>query len=67
MPPEILWYDEKENFQLEEDIIDGVPVQVMVMSDKNVRIERILSTNPQDYLKMNCQPGAFLQMNRSLE
>lgn len=61
MPPEAIWAMENSSFKLLNQIIDGVPVQVMVTPDGESKIERIFSTNPYDYLKLSCQPGQIVQ------
>ena len=41
--------------------IEGVMVQVSRSNNSELRIERILSTNPKDYLNPKLQPGALIQ------
>jgi hypothetical protein len=58
VPPEILWYEEgKEEVQLIEGAVEGIPVQLKVMSGHNPVVERVLSTDPAHFLKSACQPG----------
>ncbi len=47
--------------ELVESAIEGVPVQIRVVNGKSASVERILSTNPQDYLTGSCQPGQVLE------
>lgn len=58
LPPEIIWHDsEQAKFEIAERVIDNVPVQVMITGDHQVRIERILSTDPRHFLDLPYQPG----------
>ncbi|MGI6589014.1 MAG: YlzJ-like family protein [Peptococcia bacterium] len=60
VPPEILWYEaEKEEVQIIEGTVQGIPVQLKMLRGKNVAIvERILSTDPAHFLNSSCQPGS---------
>ncbi len=40
--------------------VDGVMVQVSRSNNSELRIERILSTNPKDYLNPKLQPGSIV-------
>lgn len=40
--------------------IEGVMVQVSRSNNSEIRIERILSTNPKDYLNPKLQPGSIV-------
>lgn len=40
--------------------VEGVTVQVSKSSNAEIRIERILSTNPKDYLNPKLQPGTIV-------
>lgn len=65
--PEIIWQDSlQEKFQLVEDTIDGISMQILVTPDNLARIERILSTDPQHYLNSAYQPGNYLDYIQSL-
>jgi hypothetical protein len=59
VPPEVLWYEEeREEIQIVEGIVQGIPVQMKVFEGKNVVVvERILSTDPAHFLHSSCQPG----------
>ncbi|MDX9871374.1 MAG: YlzJ-like family protein [Clostridia bacterium] len=62
IPPEILWQDKKEtDYRLVEDAIDGIRMQIMLLPDQTARIERILSTDPQDFLRESCRPGTVIE------
>ncbi len=50
--------DNSSNTNLTEMNVDGVMVQVSRSNNAELRIERILSTNPKDYLNPKLQPGA---------
>lgn len=61
MPVEVIFQNQDQlDYKLVNQVFDGVPVQVMVTSDGIARIERILSTDPQDYLKVALQPGQVI-------
>lgn len=58
IPAELIWQDMDEpQFKLVEHVLNGIPVQVRLIGTKEARVERILSTDPQDYLLASCQPG----------
>lgn len=40
--------------------IDGIKVQVS-QNNSGIRVERIISTNPADYLNPKLQPGSIIQ------
>ena len=40
--------------------VDGVMVQVSRSNNSELRIERILSTNPKDFLNPKLQPGSVV-------
>ncbi|PKM89976.1 MAG: hypothetical protein CVU87_03580 [Firmicutes bacterium HGW-Firmicutes-12] len=62
IPPEIIWQDTNEtDFKIIEEKINGIAVNILVTSDSTARIERILSTDPQDYLKALYQPGLNIE------
>jgi len=59
VPPEMLWHDAKQaDFQLVEEVIAGIPVQIRINPDNSYQVERVLSTDPYDYLQPACQPGS---------
>lgn len=61
VPPDLIWFNEKQSeFRVLEENVNGLTVQVVVSAD-NARIERILSTDPQDYMNVCCQPGVVLE------
>ncbi len=59
IPPEVIWQTVNEKTQqgLEEVVIDNIQIQVSRTEHNQIRIERILSTNPQIYLDKRFQPG----------
>jgi hypothetical protein len=48
--------------RLIETCIDGVMVECQQLEKDTLRVERILSTNPKDFLKPNLQPGTNLRL-----
>lgn len=50
---------------LEEMEIDGVKVQILLQENGEAQIFRVLSTNPQDYLRPDLQPGTILSLGLS--
>lgn len=40
---------------------DGITVQVSQTNNKDYRVERIISTNPSDYLNPRFQPGSIIE------
>ena len=58
----MIWHDEeRDKFEIAEEVINQVPVQVMITGGKNIRIERVLSTDPRHFLDSACQPGQEVQ------
>ncbi|MBZ4654935.1 MAG: YlzJ-like protein [Peptococcaceae bacterium] len=59
VPPELIWQSVNEESQpgLEELVINEVQIQVSRNHHNQIRIERILSTDPQVYLNKRFQPG----------
>jgi hypothetical protein len=61
VPPEVLWYEEeKDNYQISEGAVQGIPVSLKMYDGRTV-VERILSTDPAHYLNQACQPGCEIQ------
>lgn len=62
IPPEVIWSEDgSREYKLEEYVLEGVPVQVMVISGTKARLERILSTDPLHYLNPGLQPGLEIE------
>lgn len=57
LPPELIWQEPAENYKFVEHRINGVLVQVRLIGEREARVERILSTDPGDFLNADCQPG----------
>lgn len=51
----------QEDISYSEMNINGVMVQVSKANNAGFRIERILSTNPKDYLNPKLQPGSMVE------
>jgi hypothetical protein len=66
VPPEVLWYQQNEEIQLVEGIVQGIPVQLKIADGKNAVVERILSTDPAHFLNNSCQPGSEISSNHDL-
>jgi len=49
------------NTSYSEINVDGIMVQVVQTSTEDIRVERIISTNPADYLNPKIQPGSIIQ------
>ncbi len=43
-------------------MIEGVPCEGRVRNDGTVELERLLSTNPMDYMKKSFAPGNILKI-----
>ena len=59
VPPEVIWQSANSETQLslEEMVINDVQIQVSRTPHNRIRIERVLSTDPQVYLDKRFQPG----------
>lgn len=60
MPPQWTLEGFGENYKRIQETIDGVTVELEPAGENAVRIARVISTNPQDYLNPNLQPGRLL-------
>lgn len=60
VPLEMVFPTEVSNAKYEQIQHLGVQMEVEKISDNQCRIVRILSTNPQDYLRSEIQPGTVL-------
>lgn len=62
LPEEVIFQNQNQDeYKLINQVWNGIPVQIMVTKDGTARIERILSTDPQDYLNADLQPGQVLE------
>lgn len=43
-----------------EEVVNGLKMQVLISKEGQIRVERILSTDPQDFLDTKLQPGQLL-------
>ena len=55
--PDFLIFEEAFKPELEELSADGHMVMAQKQEDGSYKIERILSTNPSDFLNPSCLPG----------
>jgi len=53
-----------ESFKLEEVEYRGCLLQIAVDRDKGASIQRIISTDPRDYLNQELQPGTIFSMEK---
>lgn len=53
--------EQEANAGYSEMNVDGVMVQVSQSNNADICVERILSTNPADYLNPKLQPGCIIQ------
>ena len=61
MPVEQIYpHDHQKLTSYYEIMYQGVPVMVEHDGGSNLRIDRILSTNPEDYLHVDIQPGSVI-------
>lgn len=63
--PEIIWQKESDAITAarEEIEYDGILLEVIRCDEKTVIINRIISTNPNDYMKSYLQPGMKMKYN----
>lgn len=62
LPPELIWQEAGDtNYRIVEDSVDGVRMQIMLLGDNRARVERILSTDPRDFLHASNQPGTIIE------
>lgn len=54
-------FNNSTNVSLTDMNINGVMVQVSRSNNQELRVERIISTNPRDYLNPKLQPGSIVQ------
>jgi hypothetical protein len=66
MPLELVFGQEDVSNSYEEVEYDGIKMMVERMSANQCRIVRILSTDPQDYLRGPIQPGVVLTYKPSV-
>lgn len=60
MPMDVIFSQQDINPGFQELSHAGVNLLVQQMPNGQKRIERILSSNPMDYLKQNLQPGILI-------
>jgi hypothetical protein len=53
--------DQQVNSSYSEMSVSGIMMQVSQTNNKDFRVERILSTNPADYLNPRFQPGSIIK------
>ena len=55
--PQLIWATEKDKPVLVEKTLNGVQVLLREETDETWSVQRIISTNPHDYLRPELQPG----------
>lgn len=55
-------FSPKMKLHLEEVTIDGLQVQVFINDNGDAQVFRVISSNPQDYLRPDLQPGMLLTL-----
>jgi len=53
--------EQQSNASYSEMNVDGIMVQVSQNNNADIHVERIISTNPSDYLNPKFQPGCIIQ------
>ena len=62
VPWEDVWEDlEQEPAATVELVVGGVLLQLEPLGDFRGKVVRIISSNPQDYLRPHCQPGVIVR------
>ena len=59
--PEFVFSTQQNNVSYSEMSVDGVKVQISLENNSDFRVERIISTNPNDYLNPKLQPGSIIK------
>jgi hypothetical protein len=54
-------YNNEANTKYSEIYVDGIMVQAVQLNNNDYCINRIISTNPMDYLNPKLQPGSIVQ------
>ena len=64
VPPEIIFENkkDKENYKIKEVQYQGEKLQVMQLENNRLKVQRIISTNPQAYMNPNIQPGTIIKL-----
>ena len=52
--------EQQSSYNYCEMNVDGTMVQISQTSNANIRVERIISTNPSDFLNPKLQPGCII-------
>lgn len=54
-------YNNEANTKYSEIYVDGIMVQAVQLNNSDYCVNRIISTNPMDYLNPKLQPGSIVQ------
>lgn len=55
-------FDQNQSSNSKSEImVNGVMIEVSRVNDSDMRVERIISTNPYDYLNNKIQPGSIIK------
>lgn len=61
MPLELVYPPEEQDFSQQKLITyKGIPMLVSEMEDRSYQVVRVLSSDPQHYLDLSCQPGSMI-------
>jgi len=60
LPPEWKLADLEDASRRFYESIDGIPVELVPVGENRVRVSRVMSTNPLDFLHPKVQPGLVL-------
>ncbi|MEJ6951654.1 YlzJ-like family protein [Natronospora cellulosivora (SeqCode)] len=68
-PPEAVFedYDDYEIEYEEITLNDGVVLQMERINNQELKVSRIISSNPQNYLRTDIQPGTIIKSNLELK
>ncbi|MCU9612047.1 YlzJ-like family protein [Caldibacillus lycopersici] len=64
IPQELIFETEQKALENKERFVhyQGIPVAIEPVNGNEVRVTKILSTDPTHYLNSNCFPGAVLSI-----
>lgn len=63
VPQDQIFYEDEPSIGSREVNVGGAIMQVQTMEDGFGKITRVISTNPQDYLNPQFQPGTTISLS----